>query len=66
MAISPYKESKLISSEISESNILNYKRRSSLVSTLYHKDKDKFVIDSIKTLTNCYDKLYDLKNFISD
>lgn len=52
---------KLGSSDICESNILNYKRRSRLVS--YDSSKD---VKTIDTLKNCYDALYDLKNILSD
>lgn len=55
---------KLGSSEISESNILNYKRRSRLVS--YDSSKDIKKVKTIDTLKNCYNALYDLKNTLSD
>lgn len=52
---------KLGSSEITDSNILNYKRRSRLV--LYDSSKD---VKTIDTLKNCYNALYDLKNILTD
>lgn len=55
---------KLGSSEISESNILNYKRRSKLVS--YYSSKDTKKVKTIYTLKNCYNALYDLKNILTD
>lgn len=59
----PQKESKKIgSSEISQSNILNYKRRSKLVSYEIQNKK----IKTIETLKNCYNLLFDLKNTLSD
>jgi hypothetical protein len=48
------------SSEISISNILNYKRRSKLVS--YNNTS----VNKIDTLKNCYYTLFDLKNTLSD
>ncbi len=68
MSLSLYiKESKrdnkktYISSDVSTSNILNYKRRSKLVS--YSCDKK---INSLDTLKNCYNVMFDLKNILSD
>lgn len=54
---------KLGSSDISQSNILNYKRRSKLVSYNSYNNKD---IKTIDTLKNCYNALYDLKNVLVD
>lgn len=51
-----------ISSDISHSNILNYKRRSKLV-TYNSSDKS---INSLYTLKNCYNVIFDLKNILSD
>ncbi len=67
MSLSLYiKESKnknaYISSDISQSNILNYKRRSKLVS---YNSSDKS-INSLVTLKNCYNVMFDLKNILSD
>jgi len=58
--------SKIISSEISQSNILNYKRRSRLISGNYCHNTNKTVINSIDTLKNFYNTLFDFKNIISD
>lgn len=71
---------KLGSSEISESNVLSYRRRSKLVSyNSYNNDngnskKSKDVknvknvkdINTIDTLKNSYNALYDLKNILTD
>lgn len=51
---------KLGSSDISQSNILNYKRRSKLIT---YNNKE---IKTIDTLKNCYNVLYDLKNVLAD
>jgi len=64
-----YKMDKMISSEIDEKNILSYKRRSKLINKTYSYEKNKVymsVENEIKTLKNCYDFLYDLKNTLSD
>jgi hypothetical protein len=53
------KENKL-SAEISTSNILNYKRRSKLVT--YNKN----TLNTLSTLKNCYIALFDLKMILSD
>lgn len=54
-------------SEISSSNILNYKRRSKLIS---YNEKTSYIshktINKVDTLKNCYNTLFDLKNIISD
>ena len=55
-----------ISSDISESNILNYKRRSRLVSSSYCRDTNKIIVKSIDTLKNFYNALFDFKNILSD
>jgi hypothetical protein len=60
---------KQISSEISEKNILNYKRRSKLVSKTYCHETNKNIMtfkNEIDTLKNCYNFMYDLKNTLSD
>ncbi len=66
MALITYNKSKIISSEISESNILNYKRRSKLVSKQYCQNTYKIILNTTETLKNCYNALYDLKNIITD
>jgi hypothetical protein len=61
-----FKPNKQFSSEITTDNILNYKRRSNLVSKIYNYETNKTTINSTQTLKNCYDALYDMKNVISD
>jgi hypothetical protein len=70
MSLTLYNNSKSksneISSEISTNNILNYKRRSNLVSKNYSYETNKTSIDTIETLQNCYDSLCDMKNIMTD
>ncbi len=68
MSLTLYNKSKSneISSEISINNILNYKRRSNLVSKNYSYETNKTSIDTIETLQNCYNSLCDMKNIMTD
>ena len=61
-----FSEKKTISCEINESNILNYKRRSNLISGSYCQNKNKTIINSNDTLKNFYNTLFDFKNILSD
>lgn len=64
------KTDKKVSSEITQSNILNYKRRSKLISKTNYYDNSthntKTIINTLHTLQNCYNALYDIKNILSD
>jgi hypothetical protein len=56
-------------SEVSTSNILNYKRRSKLVCKTYSHDINRNFMtfkNEIDTLKNCYNFMYDLKNTLED
>jgi len=61
-------------SEISTSNILNYKRRSKLVSyntsnntiNTHNYNNNNKSVNKIDTLKNCYNTLFDLKNNLYD
>ena len=69
MSLSLYKyvkPNKEISSEISTNNILNYKRRSTIVSKQYYYETNKTVINTLQTLQNCYNSIYEMKNILSD
>jgi len=59
-------KSKIISCEISDSNILNYKRRSNLISSRYCSNTNKTIVNTIDSLKNFYNSLFDFKNILSD
>jgi hypothetical protein len=68
MSIYKYNEKidKKFSSEISQSNILDYKRRSKIVSSHYCINTKKTIVNSIETLKNFYNTLFDFKNILTD
>lgn len=60
------KNDKKISCEINQSNILDYKRRSKIVSSHYCINSKKTFVNSIETLKNFYNTLFDFKNILTD
>lgn len=66
LSLYPYNSYKRFTSEISQNNILNYKRRSNLVSKTYCYETNERSINKVETLQNCYNTIYDMKIFLTD